>query len=204
LSIIQKSLTDIKTSINHVELDLKNLKQKQEKNDQFAEVMESFMKDAKSRYETLECMFQKMNEAYKDLADFYTFEQSKYSLGEFFTDLKTFTNQFNQCVDENIRLKEAEEKLRRAEEERKQREKEVQARRCQKEKLMQSSISNSESGMGDGTGVMDNLLEALQSGKFFEGSASNNANNRLLRGRRPARDLEYRRTLHKKSPLVIQ
>ena len=159
----------MKTNINNSELDLKNYKNKVDQNDKYAEIMEAFLKDARTRYETLDCMFNKMNDSYKDLADFYSFEISKYPLGEFFTDLKTFCNQFEQCLEENIKFKETEEKIRRAEEERNNREKEKQARKAQKEKLIQSSANR---GDGD-TGVMDNLLEALQSGKLFEATNPN-------------------------------
>ena len=166
---ITKGLNDIKVNINHVDLDLRNNKQRNDPNDRFTQTMESFTKEAQARFETLECMYQKMNEAYKDLADFLAIEQSKYPLGELFTDLRAFTQQYQQCVEENQKLKETEEKIRRAEEERKQREQEKQARKCQKEKLMQTKVNGDE--MGD-TGVMDNLLEALQSGKLFEVSGN--------------------------------
>jgi len=89
-------------------------------------------------------------------------------LGEFFNDLKTFSVQFQVCLEENLKIKETEEKIKRAEEEREKREKEKQLRKTHKEKLMQSTASGGE--MGD-TGVMDNLLEALQSGKLFEASS---------------------------------
>lgn len=169
----------MKLNINNADLDLRNLKQKNPGgNDKFIDVMESFVRDAKSRYETLECMFNKMSDAYKELADFYTFESNKYTIGEFFTDVKTFSMQFQQCHDENAKLKETEEKIRRAEEEREKREKEKEARKTQKEKLMQTR------GKGNGeSGVMDNLLEALQSGELFEAKTNG------PRGvRRPMRD----------------
>lgn len=139
--------------------------------------MDTFLKEAQSQYETLEVMFKKMTDAYKDLAEFFAFDVIKYPLGEFFTDLRTFSVQFQQCMDENRRARETEEKIRRAEEERAAREKEREARKTQKERLMMqqpmsgaaasgSSASkgmmNSAAGaaaateMGD-TGVMDNL-----------------------------------------------
>ena len=102
------------------------------------------------------------------LADFYSFDSSKYVIGEFFGDLKTFSLQFQVCLEDNLKIKETEEKIKRAEEEREKREKEKQARKTHKEKLMQSTTTGGE--MGD-TGVMDNLLEALQSGKLFEASS---------------------------------
>lgn len=65
-----------------------------------------------------------------------------------------------------------------------QREKEKAARKNQKEKLMQSHTDN----MSD-TGVMDNLLEALQSGKLFQAGTSTgtSSNSGGGRGRRPPR-----------------
>lgn len=110
--------------------------------------------------------------------DFYSFECSKYTLGEFFNDLKTFSLQFQLCIDDNVKIKETEEKIKRAEEEKEKREKEKQARKNHKEKLMQTTSGGGE--MGD-TGVMDNLLEALQSGKLFEASSAGPAK----QGRRP-------------------
>jgi hypothetical protein len=193
----------MKHGINNAELDLKTSKQKNDKNDKIADVMESFLKDAKSRYETLDCMYNKMNESYKELADFYAFDPVKYTMSEFFTDLKTFSIQFQQCKQENAKMKETEEKIKRAEEERLIREKEKQARKSQKEKLMQPDRGE----IGE-KGVMDNLLEALQSGKLFEASSGSNGHLQLPKGRRPLRDgrrdLDFRRTiLHKQSPRVV-
>jgi hypothetical protein len=66
--------------------------------------------------------------------------------------------------------------------------------------------------MGD-TGVMDNLLEALQSGKLFE--AGNSVGSGPVyhgagggRGRRPPRRdhnamIDFRRTMNKHSPRVV-
>ena len=78
-SIIQKSLNDMKQSIKNADLDVKNCKQK---NDKFVELMEAFLKDAQNRYETLECLFNKMTDAYKDLGEFVNWE----------TFLKVFDN----------------------------------------------------------------------------------------------------------------
>lgn len=158
---------------------------KRNANDRYVEIMESFLSDTKTKYENFECRFNKMNELYKDLADFYAFDVVKYPLGELFTDLKTFTAQFQQCMEENKKLKETEEKIKRAEEDKQQREKEKQVRKTQKEKIMQSTKNGGD--MGD-TGVMDNLLEALQSGKLFEaGGGGPGGNMGMGRGRRPMR-----------------
>lgn len=157
----------MKTQIKNLELDVRNAKGKNDSvNEKFVEVMEPFLIDARVRYETLDCMLSNLNDAYKELSEFFTFDPVKYQMGELFTDLKVFAHQFQQCHIENIKQKEADEKQRRAEEEKAQREKEKQARQTQKEKLMQQNTDD----LSD-TGVMDNLLEALQSGKFFENGA---------------------------------
>jgi hypothetical protein len=91
---LQKNLNEMKLNLKNVELDVRNAKaQEQNASDKFVMVMEPYVHDAKSRYETLECMSQKMITAYKDLADFYCID-SKTTIGEFFTDLNTFCIQF--------------------------------------------------------------------------------------------------------------
>lgn len=96
---------------------MKLAKQKNDlSNEKFVETMEPFLADAQSQFETIECMQTKMTEAFKQLSDYYAFEANKYSMNEFFTDLKVFSQQFQQCHLENIKLKETEEKIRRAEE----------------------------------------------------------------------------------------
>lgn len=114
---MQSKINEIKTNNNNIQIDLRLAKQKNDtSNEKFVEIMEPFLEDAQSRYETIECMLTKMNEAFRELADFYAFEKNKYTMSEFFTDLKVFSQQFHQCHMENIKLKETEEKIRRAEE----------------------------------------------------------------------------------------
>lgn len=186
--MIQKAMTEIKSHLNNLELDLRNLKQKCDaQNEKFIEVMTPFLKESQTKFETLECMHTKMNDAFKELADFYAFDSSKYSICEFFTDLKTFCEQFQHCYKENVQFKENEEKQRRSAEEKAQREKEKQARKFQKEKLIRSHGDDE----GD-TGVMDNLLEALQSGRLLQAGHSGHPNSSnspsgFNRARRPAR-----------------
>lgn len=39
-------------------------------------------------------MFKKMDTLYKDLSEYYVFDRQKYTLEEFFGDLKTFKDSF--------------------------------------------------------------------------------------------------------------
>ncbi len=54
----------MKQSIKNADLDVRNCKQRPDK---FVDVMEAFLKDAQNRYDTLDCLFNKMTTAYKDL-----------------------------------------------------------------------------------------------------------------------------------------
>ena len=183
----------MKQSINFAEIDLKLFRQKSETNDRIVIVMEPFLKEAKSRYETLECMFNKMTSTYKELADYFAFDANKYAIGEFFADLRTFAQQFELCKEENLALKEAEEKQRRTEEERKMREKEKYERKCHKERLLMQPKQNIDLNDTGDTGVMDNLLEALQSGKLFDSSSSNLNMSALNRTKRTTQRNDARR-----------
>lgn len=55
---------------------------------------QTFAKDARLQYEIMDSMFKNMESLYTDLSEFYAFDKQKYSLEEFFTDVKTFKDAF--------------------------------------------------------------------------------------------------------------
>jgi diaphanous 2 len=55
---------------------------------------QTFAKDARLQYEIMDNMFKNMESLYTDLSEFYAFDKQKYSLEEFFTDVKTFKDAF--------------------------------------------------------------------------------------------------------------
>ena len=117
MTSLQAKIKEIKTNNSNIQIDLRLAKSKNDSaNEKFVEIMEPFLEEAQSKCETIECMFIKMNEAFKSLADFYAFDAEKYTMSEFFSDLKVFSQQFQQCHTENVNLKKTEEKIRRAEE----------------------------------------------------------------------------------------
>ncbi|KAM4621726.1 protein diaphanous homolog 1-like [Polymixia lowei] len=105
-------------------------------------------------------MYKNMDKQYNDLGDYFVFNPRKISVEEFFGDLNTFKNMFQQAVKENQKRREAEEKMKRAKLAREKAEKEKE------EKLKKNQLLdiNAES---DETGIMDGLLEALQTGAAF-------------------------------------
>ncbi|CAL8330598.1 unnamed protein product, partial [Gadus morhua 'NCC'] len=120
----------------------------------------SFVGTAKEQHEKLELMHNNMEEQYSELGRFYVFDPRKMSVEEFFGDLKTFKTMFEQAVKENQKRRETEEKIKRAKLAREKADKEKE----EKAKKTQILDINSE---GDETGIMDGLLEALQSGAAF-------------------------------------
>ncbi|KAJ8930937.1 hypothetical protein NQ314_016201, partial [Rhamnusium bicolor] len=53
-----------------------------------------FAEDAREQCDVMQKMFKKMESHYNDLSEYYAFDKQKYTLEEFFTDLKTFKDSF--------------------------------------------------------------------------------------------------------------
>lgn len=157
--VIQKTLRTMETNVRNLETDLANSKQPQSEDDMFVEVMGSFAGEARKQCALLQNMFENMETLYSDLAEYYAFDKQKYTLVEFFTDLKKFKGDFYQAHKENVLAREAEEKSRRAREAREKAEIERAERAARKKALVDMN--------DEVLGVMDSLLEALQTGSAF-------------------------------------
>ena len=115
LESVQKTLKQMDSAIKNLETDLKNsARTVQDKDDKFEECMGSFAKDARDQYSILQVNFEtdercieainlkwqlqamatKMETLYADLAEYLVFDKQKYTLEEFFTDIKTFKDAF--------------------------------------------------------------------------------------------------------------
>lgn len=55
---------------------------------------QKFAVDAREQCDVMQKMFKKMESHYSDLSEYYSFDKQKYTLEEFFTDLKTFKDSF--------------------------------------------------------------------------------------------------------------
>ncbi|XP_035504912.1 protein diaphanous homolog 1 isoform X1 [Scophthalmus maximus] len=157
---IQKNLELMGRQIKNIEKDLETFPPPQNDKDLFAEKMSKFVVSAHEQHEKLDLMHKNMEKQYADLGDYFVFDPRKMSVEEFYGDLNNFKNMFQQAVKENQKRKEAEEKIKRAKLAREKAEKEKE----EKQKRNQLPDINTE---GDETGIMDGLLEALQSGAAF-------------------------------------
>lgn len=157
---IQKNIELMGRQIKNMEKDLETFPPPQNDKDHFAEKMSGFVVSAHKEYEKLDLMHKNMEKQYADLGEYFVFDPRKISAEEFFGDLNTFKNMFQQAVKENQKRKEAEEKIKRAKLAREKAEKEKEEKQ-KKNKLLDINAEDDE------TGIMDGLLEALQSGAAF-------------------------------------
>ncbi|CAM5076869.1 unnamed protein product, partial [Natator depressus] len=116
---------------------------------------------AREHYQKLTRMHENMDKLYQNVMGYYAIDLKKVSVEEFLTDLNNFRTMFLQAAKENVRRREAEEKQRRARIAKEKAEKEKLERQQKKKRLLEMKTE------GDETGVMDSLLEALQSGAAF-------------------------------------
>jgi hypothetical protein len=94
---VQKLLKQMNSSIKNLETDLKNSsKTNQDSDDRFEEAMGTFSTEARAQYSILNAMGSKMESLYTNLAEYFVFDKQKYTLEEFFGDIKLFKDQFKQ------------------------------------------------------------------------------------------------------------
>lgn len=57
--------------------------------------LQNFAKEAREQCDVLQRMGKKMEMVYQELAEYFVFDPQKYTLDEFFTDIKTFKDSFH-------------------------------------------------------------------------------------------------------------
>lgn len=95
METIQKTLKQMDSSIRNLQTDVANNRIPQSEDDKFLEVMEAFAIVAREQCDVMQNMFKKVESLYQDLSEYFVFDKQKYVLEEFFTDLKTFKDNFN-------------------------------------------------------------------------------------------------------------
>ncbi|XP_049330693.1 protein diaphanous homolog 1 [Astyanax mexicanus] len=160
---LQKNLDQMGKQIKSLEKDIETFPPPQNEKDKFVEKMTSFVATAREQFEKLEMMHSNMQKEYENLGTYFVFDPKKMSPEELFGDLNNFKNMFQQAVIENQKRRETEEKMRKAKLAREKAEKEKEER----QKKMSAGQILDINDDGDETGIMDGLLEALQSGAAF-------------------------------------
>ncbi|XP_064076062.1 protein diaphanous isoform X1 [Vanessa tameamea] len=156
---LQKALKKMDNDIRALETDLNNSRVPQTPDDLFNETMSNFAKEAREQCDVLHSMFKKMEALYGELAEYYVFDPHKYTLEEFFSDIKTFKDSFATAHQDNVVARESEERARRARAARAAAERERRDRQHRYKQFVDMEQAQD--------GVMDSLMEALQSGSAF-------------------------------------
>uniref|UniRef100_A0A4W6D6K1 Diaphanous-related formin 3 n=1 Tax=Lates calcarifer TaxID=8187 RepID=A0A4W6D6K1_LATCA len=153
---LEKSLRQMERQLVQLERDLETFSSPDDPNDMFFTKM-----IAREQYAKLVIMHSNMETLYQNMLEYFAVDPKKTSVEELFTDLSNFRSMFTQALKENLKQRESEEKQRRARAAKEKAEREKQERQQKKRRLLEVNAENDE------TGVMDSLLEALQSGAAF-------------------------------------
>ncbi|XP_036069982.1 protein diaphanous homolog 2 isoform X6 [Oryzias melastigma] len=158
--ILKGSLTSMERHIQRLESDIENFPKTDDEQDKFVEKMSGFSKHAREQYEKLSTMHKNMQKLYESIGSYFAFDPHSVSVEDFFGELANFRMLFMEAVKENHKKREVEEKIKRAKLAKEKAEREKQERQQKKKQLIDMN-------KGDETGVMDCLMEALQSGAAF-------------------------------------
>ncbi|KAM9366254.1 protein diaphanous homolog 3-like [Symphorus nematophorus] len=158
---LEKSLRQMERQLLQLERDLETFSSPDDPNDMFFTKMAIFSKVAREQYGKLVIMHSNMETLYQNVLEYFAVDPKKTSVEELFTDLSNFRSMFVQALKENLKQRESEEKQRRARAAKEKAEREKLERQQKKRRLLEVNAENDE------TGVMDSLLEALQSGAAF-------------------------------------
>ncbi|KAK2576918.1 hypothetical protein KPH14_005539 [Odynerus spinipes] len=161
LDNVQRILRQMDSNIRNLEQDLANARIPQCEEDLFSDVMTPFAKKARESCEVLKNMFKNMDSLYTEISVFFCFDKQKYTIEELFSDIRAFKDDFVLAQKEMLKLRESEEKQRRAREAREKAEAEKAARAARKKALVDMNAHDTQEG------VMDSLMEALRTGSAF-------------------------------------
>ncbi|XP_006837658.1 PREDICTED: protein diaphanous homolog 3-like isoform X2 [Chrysochloris asiatica] len=161
VEMLEKNLKQMGRQLQQLERDLKTFPPPEDSHDKFVAKMSSFVISAREQYEKLSKLHENMENLYQRIMGYYAIDAKKVSVEDFLSDLNNFRTTFMQAIKENAKKREAEEKEKRARLAKELAEKERRERQQKKKRLLEMKTE------GDETGVMDSLLEALQSGAAF-------------------------------------
>ncbi|RMX46568.1 hypothetical protein pdam_00021581 [Pocillopora damicornis] len=151
--ILQKSINSMQGNLKKLEKELETYKPHNDPED-----------NAKDQIDVLVEMHKNMTTMYKELVEYFCLDTKKTSMEEFFGDIKTFLDCFENAKKDNAKRKEKEEKDRKARE-RAEKEKEKK-KRAEAEKSKRKPVVDINAD-DDQEGVLDGLMEALNTGSAF-------------------------------------
>uniref|UniRef100_A0A8C6TR93 Diaphanous-related formin 2 n=1 Tax=Neogobius melanostomus TaxID=47308 RepID=A0A8C6TR93_9GOBI len=153
--ILKSSLATMERHIQRLENDITNFPKSDDHRT-------SLWKDhSREQYDKLSIMHKNMQKLYESIGNYFAFDPHAVSVEDFFGELANFRMLFMEAMKENHKKREMEEKIKRAKLAKEKAEREKHERQQKKKQLIDMNKE------GDETGVMDSLMEALQSGAAF-------------------------------------
>lgn len=108
---IQENLQQITTPLGELNSVLKNLeKGAQSSDDKFCEIMDDIALQYNDQLKALIAAKNRMENHFKEVADYFAFDPKVHPMEDFFVIIKTFTEMFKQAHKENIKFREQEKK----------------------------------------------------------------------------------------------
>ncbi|KAL2087591.1 hypothetical protein ACEWY4_016419 [Coilia grayii] len=145
---LEKSLRQMERQLEQLDRDLQTFSSPQDQQDMFTTKMTSFSQQAREQHQKLVTMHSNMAALYNSLLGYFAMDPKKTSIEELFTDLSNFRAMFAACLrskSQGLRV----------------------VIQCPPGASLIFSIATATLEKNDETGVMDSLLEALQSGAAF-------------------------------------
>ena len=104
----------METSLQQLEKQLETAANNpnKDKNDRFEQVMGGFAKSVRDQLGLLQSMHSKMEKCCTDLAAYFCFDPVKYPVEECFGDIQRFVSDLRKAHDDNLKVREAEERAR--------------------------------------------------------------------------------------------
>ncbi|KAJ0049837.1 hypothetical protein NL108_003610, partial [Boleophthalmus pectinirostris] len=164
--ILNSSLATMERHIKRLENDITNFPKTDDPQDKFVEKMSisligASVDHSREQYEKLSTMHKNMQKLYESIGSYFAFDPHAVTVEDFFGELANFRLLFLEAMKENHKKREMEEKIKRAKLAKEKAEREKHERQQKKKQLIDMNKE------GDETGVMDSLMEALQSGAAF-------------------------------------
>lgn len=97
---VREIMAEMTASFENLESSLATCKDSHSPDDKFVEVMADFAVECKNQMNALMKTISKMENSYKVVGEYFTFDTLKCSMEEFFSDVKMFEESFRQAYEE--------------------------------------------------------------------------------------------------------
>jgi hypothetical protein len=169
---MKSAMKAMEDGMKKVKAEVKHHPKPQSKEDKFIEKMKAFLSTGEGACTKLKDQVTLMEKKYEDISSYFSFDPKKVPMEEFFGDLSTFIKEFERARKENAKIREQLEKQRQA---REREERARQAKSKQRPMATNTKVLDLSKGGDDQEGLLDNLLETLQSGSAFNPSKKRRA-----------------------------